>query len=552
MVPLVSVKEVSPSRPICSALAEIDRVLQPVKLISKMRKKSAEVALMRMDPLGTWRPSEICRVEKAQIVCLFTMMNGEVSKEIMDAVQKSEIDSNGTGAALIEEVPVLVDVDVIPADFTAFLRMRETALMTMATPMKFSGGTAQRPATREEINSGIFNGALIKEWAKIFLNSVLGKKVDRDEVVAVLPLSARFIWKENGEMGEKDTNARVYSQEFKDPREMPTYAGTPSIYSIYIAIIYMLSKDFSMMKADVSGAFLQAEHICDKKIGIRVSGIRILPDFPDKKPEELSKFTDEHHKIVKKKRKELKEGEIYITDKALYGKPGSVRMFSTKAKTELKELGFEEIDESIHMRRETNANEVNAVIYHHVDDFEGGAMDIEEIFSKYGHRLSLGSLVRVVDGEAAKFVGIEQMRQGKNMSLSQASFLNSLCVDDLLPEKKRVVREEDLKVPEDDMIDLSLKPRYQSLIGTLGWAVRTEPKVQPFFSILSSRANCVSKKLMECLVLVLQALKERPFSLELRGINISTLLLYIFNNSFFFTLSKEGRQAWMHFLVDTT
>uniref|UniRef100_A0A0G4FGI6 Uncharacterized protein n=1 Tax=Chromera velia CCMP2878 TaxID=1169474 RepID=A0A0G4FGI6_9ALVE len=133
---------------------------------------------------------------------------------------------------------------------------------------------------------------------------------------------------------------------------MPTYAGTPSIHSIYIAIIYMLSKDFPMMKADVSGAFLQAEDVCDEKIGIRVPKIRILPDFPDKKPKDLSKFTDEQYEIVKKKRKELKEGEIYIannSDKALYGGPGSVRMFSTKAKTELKELGFEEIDESIHI-----------------------------------------------------------------------------------------------------------------------------------------------------------------------------------------------------------
>uniref|UniRef100_A0A0G4GRL6 Reverse transcriptase Ty1/copia-type domain-containing protein n=1 Tax=Chromera velia CCMP2878 TaxID=1169474 RepID=A0A0G4GRL6_9ALVE len=176
---------------------------------------------------------------------------------------------------------------------------------------------------------------------------------------------------------------------------MPTYAGTPSIHSIYIAIIYMLLKDFPMIKADVSGAFLQAEDVCDEKIRIGVPGIRILPDFPDKKPKELSKFTDEQYEIVKKKRKELKEGEIYITDKALYGGPGSVKMFSTKAKTELKELGFEEIDESIHLRRETNTNEVNAVIYHPVDDFEGGAMDIEEIFSKYGHRLFLGSLVQV-------------------------------------------------------------------------------------------------------------------------------------------------------------
>uniref|UniRef100_A0A0G4HXH6 Reverse transcriptase Ty1/copia-type domain-containing protein n=1 Tax=Chromera velia CCMP2878 TaxID=1169474 RepID=A0A0G4HXH6_9ALVE len=302
-----------------------------------------------MDPLGMWKPSEICRVEKAKIVRLFTMMDGEVPKEIMDTVQKSEIDGNRTGAVLIKEVPVPVDVDVIPADFTAFLRMKETALMTMVTPMKFSGGTAQRPATRKEINSGIFNGALIKEWAKIFLNSMLGKKVDRDEVVAVLPLSARFIWKENGETGERDTNARVYSQGFKDSREMPTYASTLSIHSIYIAIIYMLSKDFPMMKANVSGAFVQAEDVCDEKIGIRVPRIRILPDFPDKKPKELSKFTDEQYEIVKKKRKELKDGEIYIADKALYGGPGSARMFSSKAKTELKELGFEEIDESIHI-----------------------------------------------------------------------------------------------------------------------------------------------------------------------------------------------------------
>eukprot|EP00820_Chromera_velia_P024876 Cvel_33505.t1-p1 / transcript=Cvel_33505.t1 / gene=Cvel_33505 / organism=Chromera_velia_CCMP2878 / gene_product=Pro-Pol polyprotein, putative / transcript_product=Pro-Pol polyprotein, putative / location=Cvel_scaffold5461:1719-2990(+) / protein_length=424 / sequence_SO=supercontig / SO=protein_coding / is_pseudo=false len=86
MVPLVSVEEVSPSRPVRGALAEIDGVLQPVQLIGKMGKKSAEVALMRMDPLGTWRPSEICRVEKAKIVCLFTMMDGEVPKEIMDTV----------------------------------------------------------------------------------------------------------------------------------------------------------------------------------------------------------------------------------------------------------------------------------------------------------------------------------------------------------------------------------------------------------------------------------------------------------------------------------
>uniref|UniRef100_A0A0G4HG69 Uncharacterized protein n=1 Tax=Chromera velia CCMP2878 TaxID=1169474 RepID=A0A0G4HG69_9ALVE len=163
MVPLVSVEEVSPSRPVRGALAEIDGVLQPMQLIGKMRKKSAEVALIRMDPLGMWRLSEICHVEKAKIVRLFTMMDGEVSKEIIDVVQKSEIDGNGTDAVLIEEVPMPVDVDIIPADFTAFLRMRETTLMTIATPMKFSGGTAQRPATRKEIKSGIFNGALIKE-----------------------------------------------------------------------------------------------------------------------------------------------------------------------------------------------------------------------------------------------------------------------------------------------------------------------------------------------------------------------------------------------------
>uniref|UniRef100_A0A0G4FG64 CCHC-type domain-containing protein n=1 Tax=Chromera velia CCMP2878 TaxID=1169474 RepID=A0A0G4FG64_9ALVE len=211
MVPLMSVEEVSRSRPVRGTLAEINGVLQPVQLIGKMGKKSAEVALMRKDPLGMWRPSEICHIEKAKIVRLFTMMDGEVPKKIMDTVQKSEIDGNGTGAILIEEMPVPVDVDIIPADFTAFLRMRKTAFITMATPMKFSGGTAWRPATRKEINSGIFNGALIKEWAKIFLNSVLGKKVDRDEVVAVLPLSARFTWKENGETGEKDTNARMYS-----------------------------------------------------------------------------------------------------------------------------------------------------------------------------------------------------------------------------------------------------------------------------------------------------------------------------------------------------
>uniref|UniRef100_A0A0G4GH98 Uncharacterized protein n=1 Tax=Chromera velia CCMP2878 TaxID=1169474 RepID=A0A0G4GH98_9ALVE len=338
--------------------------------------------------------------------------------------------------------------------------------MTMATPMKFSGGTAQRPATREEINSGIFNGALVKEWTKIFLNSVFGKKVNRDEVVAVLPLSAHFTWKENRETGERDMNARMYnSQGFKDPREMPTYAGTPSIHSIYIAIIYMLSKDFPMMKADMSGARLglssRQRMSVMKRLGSEFpeSGFSLISQTRSRRIE-LSKFTDEQYKIVKKKRKELKEGEIYIADKALYGGPGSARIFSTKAKTELKELGFEEIDESIHVRREMNTNEVNVVIYHHVDDFEGSAMDIEEIFSKYGHRLSLGSLMRVVDGKVAKFVGIEQMRQGKKMFLSQASFLNSLCIDDLLPEKKHIVREEDMKVPEDNMIDLSFKPRY--------------------------------------------------------------------------------------------
>uniref|UniRef100_A0A0G4GH59 Integrase catalytic domain-containing protein n=1 Tax=Chromera velia CCMP2878 TaxID=1169474 RepID=A0A0G4GH59_9ALVE len=86
---------------IFAPLIEIDGVLQPVQLIGKMGKKSTEVALMRMDPLGTWRPSEICHVEKAKIVRLFTMMDGEVPKEIMDAVQKSEIDGNGTGTALM-------------------------------------------------------------------------------------------------------------------------------------------------------------------------------------------------------------------------------------------------------------------------------------------------------------------------------------------------------------------------------------------------------------------------------------------------------------------
>uniref|UniRef100_A0A0G4F4M6 VPS10 domain-containing protein n=1 Tax=Chromera velia CCMP2878 TaxID=1169474 RepID=A0A0G4F4M6_9ALVE len=46
------------------------------------------------------------------------------------------------------------------------------------------------------------------------------------------------------------------------------------------------------VKADVSGAFFQTEDVCDKKIGIRVPGIRILPDFPDKKPKELMSVSE--------------------------------------------------------------------------------------------------------------------------------------------------------------------------------------------------------------------------------------------------------------------
>uniref|UniRef100_A0A0G4F853 Reverse transcriptase Ty1/copia-type domain-containing protein n=1 Tax=Chromera velia CCMP2878 TaxID=1169474 RepID=A0A0G4F853_9ALVE len=121
---------------------------------------------------------------------------------------------------------------------------------------RFKKGSTQLPATKEEIDSGSHKLAALKEWlVNIVGNWMLGRKVKRNKVRAVVGMGWRCTWKEMDD-GARKPKARFFAKGFLDSRLIDTYVETPSIMGINTVCLFIVSTRMEMGAADMTAAFL--------------------------------------------------------------------------------------------------------------------------------------------------------------------------------------------------------------------------------------------------------------------------------------------------------
>uniref|UniRef100_A0A0G4H5K9 Reverse transcriptase Ty1/copia-type domain-containing protein n=1 Tax=Chromera velia CCMP2878 TaxID=1169474 RepID=A0A0G4H5K9_9ALVE len=149
---------------------------------------------------------------------------------------------------------------------------------------RFKKGSTQLPVTKEEIDSRSHKLAAVKVWLVNILaisNRMLGRRVKRNEVRAVVGIGWRCTWKKMEDGGRKP-KVRFFAKGFLDGRLIDTYVGTPSIAGINTVCLFIVSIDIQMGAADITAAFLTSKDHNAKRVGATLPSV--LPRVPDENP----------------------------------------------------------------------------------------------------------------------------------------------------------------------------------------------------------------------------------------------------------------------------
>eukprot|EP00919_Chromeraceae_sp_WS-2016_P021606 GHVR01051020.1.p1 GENE.GHVR01051020.1~~GHVR01051020.1.p1 ORF type:complete len:1043 (+),score=157.92 GHVR01051020.1:522-3650(+) len=193
-VPIVS--EVDKAKVQAGVLIPDKGQIRPAVIVGTPGKRSLNIAWLEETPDGSWITKELGKspVSKSQVQLYFDIVQGRLPENAIQTMG-SKAYSNLTGTTKEET--------------------------TVAMAVHFKGGSTHYPATIEEnINAGIYEKAKLGEYVSILKNGVLGEKVDRRGVSSVMPLGWRLTMKEDSETGSRKPKARLYSQGFRDRRNI--------------------------------------------------------------------------------------------------------------------------------------------------------------------------------------------------------------------------------------------------------------------------------------------------------------------------------------------
>uniref|UniRef100_A0A0G4FGG2 Reverse transcriptase Ty1/copia-type domain-containing protein n=1 Tax=Chromera velia CCMP2878 TaxID=1169474 RepID=A0A0G4FGG2_9ALVE len=201
---------------------------------------------------------------------------------------------------------------------------------------RFKKGSTQLPTIKEEIDSGSHKLAALKEWlVNIVGNRMLGRRVKRNEVWAVVGMSWRCTWKEMDDGGRKP-KARFFVKGFLDGRLINIYVGTPSVAGINTVCLFIVSTRMEMGAADVTAAFLTFKDHNAERVGAilpsvlpRVPEVNPFKDIPDDKYEELRRMAAEYE-----------PGGTYLVEMGLYELPSPPKEHKALQETLNQRLGF--------------------------------------------------------------------------------------------------------------------------------------------------------------------------------------------------------------------
>uniref|UniRef100_A0A0G4F0Q4 Reverse transcriptase Ty1/copia-type domain-containing protein n=1 Tax=Chromera velia CCMP2878 TaxID=1169474 RepID=A0A0G4F0Q4_9ALVE len=288
---------------------------------------------------------------------------------------------------------------------------------------RFKKGSTQLPATKEEIDSGTHRVAALKEWlVNIVGNKVLGRKVKKAEVRAVVGMGWRCTWKERDD-GSRKPKCRFFAKGFLDGRSVDTYVGTPSVAGINCVALFIVSQEMEMGAADVTAAFLTSKDHNQERVGATLP--KVLPEYPKESP--FPDVPQERYEELVKEARKFEAGETYLIEMGLYGLPCAAQLFDAKLEGVCKKLGFRCVDTAIAVRGK-KGEPATAVIMNWIDDLLTGASKEEhgKLQATLNKELGFGSVCVIGQGSERKFSGVDIERVGpREVILSQASYLEN-------------------------------------------------------------------------------------------------------------------------------
>eukprot|EP00918_Siedleckia_nematoides_P106575 GHVU01232569.1.p1 GENE.GHVU01232569.1~~GHVU01232569.1.p1 ORF type:complete len:1463 (-),score=213.14 GHVU01232569.1:53-4441(-) len=476
------------------------KLLHAARVIKTAKNGAISIAWLQQQSDGRWEPQALGEARWPEVVRFFKITDERLPDDVVEQVGK--------------EKP-------------------EEAHYTITVP-RFTGGSSQKPAKQEDLDNGIYEPAKIKEFVTVLRNGVLGP-IAQGPVKHCMGLGWRMSEKENNETGERTYKARMFCKGFMDQTRHETFAGTPDLFMILVSFIYALSAGFKMCISDVRAAFLQAGFGTCRAV-VRIG--RSLPTLPIECP--LSDMTKKEWDHVRAFAATLRPGQFRVLKKALYGDRRAPYMWNMMLRTILTDLGYSEIEESIAVTRAAKE-----IIINHVDDLLFAAIEPEVEHKKVNKEVAMTPPTQIKEGEVVKFVGLELLKVGAELRISQTSYLNNF------PPKKGggAVREQDLADATPEETDFNLAPEYQTLIGRLGWAVKTRPDQYVYYAELSRHVTKPAQRHLQAAERILQAMRERPTELTYHPVK-DTPVLVAYSDAAFKRVAKTSRTGFKVYIAD--
>eukprot|EP00918_Siedleckia_nematoides_P040580 GHVU01088091.1.p1 GENE.GHVU01088091.1~~GHVU01088091.1.p1 ORF type:complete len:502 (-),score=66.53 GHVU01088091.1:2346-3851(-) len=364
----------------------------------------------------------------------------------------------------------------------------------------------------------------MKEFATVIAKGKIGLEVKHDCKDGEMKMRWRLTEKENNISGERSHKARWFAKGFMSKQRGETFAGTPNLFLVLLCLTFgLLNMKWAAYTTDVTAAFLNAE-LGDYRAVIILD--QAMPTLPEISP--FIEFNTRQWSHIRAAAAGMKPGQHRLLKKALYGDRRSPYFWATKLRSMLGQLGYTEIHESISVKHQ--GGKVAGIIANHVDDLVVTGDDPRKDMEELKKEVELAAPVALVNGKPLKWAGIEFTLSDHSLHASQTSFLNDLHVGAQQP--LRVVTEDDLREATEDEVDLGLVAEYQSLIGKLGWAVKTRPNQYVWFAELSRHITRPAARLLATVKNVLHGLAKNPEGLTYTKVSETPTLVGYCDASF--------------------
>uniref|UniRef100_A0A0G4HML3 Reverse transcriptase Ty1/copia-type domain-containing protein n=1 Tax=Chromera velia CCMP2878 TaxID=1169474 RepID=A0A0G4HML3_9ALVE len=382
---------------------------------------------------------------------------------------------------------------------------------------RFKKGSTQLPATKEEIDSGSYKLAALKEWlVSIVGNRMLGRRVKRNEVRAVVGMGWRCTWKEIDDGGRKP-KARFFAKGFLDGRLINTYVGTLSIAGINTVCLFIVSTGMEMGAADVTAAFLTSKDHNAKRVGATLPSV--LPRVPEENP--FKDISDDKYKELRRMAAEYEPGGTYLVEIGLYRLPCTAQLFDHKLKGVCKELGFKRMDTAIAVKAPPEGGRAQAIVMTWIDDLLTGAPPKEHkvLQETLNKRLGFGSVCVIGEGSERKFSGVDISRVStEEIHLSQVLYLentDTTLLWEILKEKRlskpwKGLDGKSAEPSTKEEVDNQYEKPIRAGVGTLQWGVRMNLLRAVWGHTVAQSISKPSRRIFKTVVRIIEMLKGHP------------------------------------------